>query len=72
MDQFWSNKIWVLLCEGPKPPNSMTSGFLNPGEPLLMDLLHQTNAKAQFCQSAQNQSKTTHFRLTLIRTNVKS
>ena len=26
-DQFWSNKILVLLCEEPKPPNSMISGF---------------------------------------------
>ena len=29
-DQFGSNKISVLLCEGPKPPNSMISGFVNP------------------------------------------
>ena len=37
-DQFWSNKISVLLCEGPKPQNSMISGFLDPYYPLLMDL----------------------------------
>ena len=27
LDQLWSNKILVLLCEGPRPPNSMISGF---------------------------------------------
>ena len=37
-DQFWSNKIPVSLCEGPKPLNSMMSGCLNSGEPLFMDL----------------------------------
>ena len=31
---FWSDKILVLLCEGPKPNMSMISGFLNPKEPL--------------------------------------
>ena len=31
-DHFWSNKISVWLCEGPKPPNSMSYGFLSPGE----------------------------------------
>ena len=35
---FWSNEISVLLCEGPKPPNSMISNFLSPGEPLFIDL----------------------------------
>ena len=24
-DQFWSNNFSILLCEGPKPPNSMIS-----------------------------------------------
>ena len=38
LDQFWYNKMSVLLCEGPKPPNSMISGFVSPGEPLFMDL----------------------------------
>ena len=37
-DQFWSNKTSVLLCEGPKPYNSMISGFLTPREPLSIDL----------------------------------
>ena len=37
-DQFWFNKIPILLCEGPKPPNYMISGFLDPWEPLSMDL----------------------------------
>ena len=31
LDQFWSNKILVVLLEVPKPPNSMTSGFVAPG-----------------------------------------
>ena len=30
MDQFWSNKILVLLCQGPKRQNSMMSGFFDP------------------------------------------
>ena len=30
LDQFWSNKISVLLCEGAKPQNSMISGFVDP------------------------------------------
>ena len=38
MDKFWFDKMSVLLCEGPKPPNSMISGFLNPSGPLLIDL----------------------------------
>ena len=38
LDQFWSDKISVLLCEGPKPNISMISGFLSPGEPLSTDL----------------------------------
>ena len=38
LDQFWSNKILVLLCEGPKPPNSMIYWFLSPGEPVFMHL----------------------------------
>ena len=36
---FRSNKISVLLCEGPKPNLFMISGFLSPREPLFMDLL---------------------------------
>ena len=36
LDQFWSNRILVLLCEGPKPANSMISGFLSPGGTLFM------------------------------------
>ena len=28
----------MLLCEGPKPHNSLTSGFVDPWEPLFMDL----------------------------------
>ena len=34
---FLSNKILVILCEGPKPNISMISGFLTPGGPLSMD-----------------------------------
>ena len=37
-DQFWSNKISVLLWEGPKPNMSMIYGFVSPGETLFMDL----------------------------------
>ena len=37
-DQFRSNIFSVLFCEEPKPPSSMISGFLNPGEPVFMDL----------------------------------
>ena len=38
-DQFCSNKISVLLCEGPTPRNSMISGFLSPGKLLFMDFI---------------------------------
>ena len=38
MDQFWSNKISVLLCEEPKPQVSMISGLLSPRESLFIDL----------------------------------
>ena len=34
-DRLWSNKILVLLLARPKPPNSMISGFLSPGDPYL-------------------------------------
>ena len=27
-EQIWFNEILILLCEGPKPPNAMISGFL--------------------------------------------
>ena len=37
-DQFWSNTILVLLCEGPKPNISMIDGLLTPGEPVFMDI----------------------------------
>ena len=38
-DQFWSNEISVLLCEGPKLNIFMISGFLTPGgRPLFIDL----------------------------------
>ena len=35
---FWSNQFLVLSCEGPKPQNSMISGFLDSWEPLYIDL----------------------------------
>ena len=38
LDQFGSNKISVSLCEGPKPVNSWMYGFLDPWEPLFIDL----------------------------------
>ena len=44
-DQFGSNKISVLFCEGPKPNMSILSGFLNPGGPLFMDLHLQNTSK---------------------------
>ena len=34
-DSSWSNKISVLLCEGPKPPNSMICGCLKPRDPFM-------------------------------------
>ena len=37
-EQFRSDEISVLLCEGPKPNICMNSGFLSPREPLFMDL----------------------------------
>ena len=37
-DQLRSNKISVLLWKGPKPPNSMIYGFLDPGAPSFRDL----------------------------------
>ena len=38
LDQFGSNKISVLLSEGPKLQNSMIYGYASPGELLFMDL----------------------------------
>ena len=38
LDQCWSNKILVWLCEGPKPQNSMISGFPDPWNPVFIDL----------------------------------
>ena len=40
-DQFCSNEISVLLCEGPKHHKSMMSGFLTPGNPYLWILTYQ-------------------------------
>ena len=37
-DQFWSNKISMLLCERPKLTISMFSGVLSPWEPVFVDL----------------------------------
>ena len=37
-DQFGSNKMSVLLCEGPKPNMFMISGFGGPWEPSFLDL----------------------------------
>ena len=42
-DQFWSNKILVLLCEGQKPNISMISAFLNPWSPVFMDFINIPN-----------------------------
>ena len=38
LDQIWSNKFSGVLREEPKPPNSMIHGFLDPWEPVFMDL----------------------------------
>ena len=35
---FWAYKFSICLCERPKPNISMISGFLDPWEPLFMDL----------------------------------
>ena len=35
-DLFWSNKISVLSCEGPKPQNAVLSGLLDPVGPLII------------------------------------
>ena len=37
LDQFWSNKVLVLLCEEPKPTSFVLSGCLDHWEPLFMD-----------------------------------
>ena len=37
----------VLLLEGPKSPNSMICGFLDPWEPLFIDLNIQNTSKIQ-------------------------
>ena len=34
-DHLWSNKIWVLLCEVPKPNIFMISGCLRPAGTLI-------------------------------------
>ena len=39
-DQFWSNKVSVLLCEGPELDISMIYGFGALGELLFMDLYY--------------------------------
>ena len=44
---FWSNKMWVLLCEEPQPQNSMISGFLDPWDPLFIDLIKNTKLLQQ-------------------------
>ena len=44
----WSNNIAVLLCEGPKPPSSMISGFLSPGGPLFMDFNNIPNYSNEY------------------------
>ena len=36
LDQFSSDEILVLLCEGTKPPNSMIYGSSAPGTPYLL------------------------------------
>ena len=36
-DQFWFDKISILICEGPKPDISMISEFPNPWKPLFMN-----------------------------------
>ena len=33
-----SNRMSVLLCEGPKPPTPMIPGFLDPKDPVFIDL----------------------------------
>ena len=33
---FWSNKISVLLCEGPNPNISMIYEFVDPWDPLFI------------------------------------
>ena len=38
LDQFGSNRIFVLLCEGPKPNISLISGCLNPRGTLIYGL----------------------------------
>ena len=41
-DQFWSNKISVLLWKSHKPAKSMIYGFVDPWEPVVVDFnLHQ-------------------------------
>ena len=37
----WSNKISILLLEGPKPTNSMISGFVSPVDPYIPELLQK-------------------------------
>ena len=49
-DQFWSNKILVLLCEGLKPNISTIPGFLSPWELLFMHF----NPKKGHVQQSRN------------------
>ena len=36
-------------CGGPKPPNSMISGLLSPGEPSFMDFTNNTSKHIRQC-----------------------
>ena len=42
---FWSTRISVLSCEGPKPNISMISGFLNPWSPVFMVYYSKNTSK---------------------------
>ena len=54
-DQFWSNQILALLCDGQKPNMSMISGCLTPRKSVFMDLIIPSYFK-------QYKKILTHFR----------
>ena len=56
-DQFWSNKRSISLCEGPKPQNSMISGYFG---------MIKTPIKTQIALKNQEKTKTHRIALRIL------
>ena len=46
LDHFWSNRISVVLWEGPKSQNAMIPGFVSPGNPYFWMLIYQITSNS--------------------------